>query len=69
MHKERFLKNISENLTKAEILQVTSSLAARMLPDKNWKGKSTFLSTVAGEKSHTHLMIVDIITVTWASTE
>lgn len=58
-----------ENLTKAEILQVTSSLAARMLLDKNWKGKSALFSTVAGEKSHTCLMIADIITVTWGSTE
>jgi len=31
-----------ENLTKSEILKATSSLAVRMLLEKNWKGKSAF---------------------------
>lgn len=41
-----------------------------MLLAKNRKGKSAlFFSNLVDEKTHTHLMIVAIITVTWGSTE
>lgn len=51
------------------MLKAKSSWAVRMLLDKNWKGKSAFFSNLPGEKTHTYLMIVGIITVMWDSIE
>lgn len=51
------------------MLKATSSWAVRTLVDKNWKGKSAFFSNLPGEKTHTYLMIVGIITVMWGSIE